>query len=229
MEKRVKATQKVGDAGKWRRARRPEQKQVRKEAILSAARDLIDSEGVERTTLSSIARRAELSKANCYRYFENREAILLQVVLEETRDWTGAIVDGLARLCGNGNVEVVSELLVRETLERPRLCELVSSMWTVLEQNVSEKVLADFKLEFRKTASQWTTSLTKALPSLSEDQAKQFSLFFLLFVASAWSACKHSPVLDQLLMREEFADTKVELDSALSTHTLALLKGLTAP
>ena len=69
MEKRVKATQTVEDAGKWRRARRPEQKQVRKEAILSAARDLIDSEGVERTTLSSIARRADLSKANCYRYF----------------------------------------------------------------------------------------------------------------------------------------------------------------
>ena len=227
MKTSAKALSTVGADSRWRRARRPEQKQVRREAILLAARDLIDREGVDCTTLSDIARGAHISKTNCYRYFENREAILLQVVLEETRDWTDAIVRGLSRLSGSGDFGAVSELLVRETLDRPRLCELASAMWTVLEQNVSVEVLADFKYEFRKTASQWTTPLTKALPSLSEDQAKQFSLFFLLFVASAWSACKHSPVLDQLLMREEFADTKVDLDSTLSTHTLALLKGLT--
>ena len=226
MKTTVKAIKAVGASSKWRRARRPEQKQVRKEAILSAARDLVDTEGVERTTLSAIARGANLSKANCYRYFEKREAILLQVVLEETSEWTGAIVDGLGRLTGNGNVEVVSELLVRETLERPRLCELVSSMWTVLEQNVSEKVLADFKLEFRKTASQWTTILTEVLPSLSEEQAKQFSRFFLLFIASAWPASKLSPVMEKLMMREEFAGMKMDLETTLHTHSLTLLKGL---
>ena len=226
MEKTVKASQTVGGASEWRRARRPEHKQVRKEAILSAARDLVDTEGAEGTTLSAIARQANLSKANCYRYFENREAVLLQVVLEETQDWTDAIVDGLYRLSGNGDVEVVSELLVRETLERPRLCELTSSMWTVLEQNVSADVLADFKHEFRKVASQWTTALIEVLPELSEDQAKQFSLFFLLFIASAWPACKVSPVMEQLMLREEFANLEMDLKTTLHSHTVTFLKGL---
>ena len=39
-------------------------------------------------------------------------------------------------------------------------------------------------------ASQWTTTLTEVLLSLPEDQAKQFSHFFLLFIASARLACK---------------------------------------
>ena len=104
MSKTEEVSQTVGGANEWRRARRPEHKLVRKEAILSAARYLVDTEGVEGTTLSDIARQANLSKANCYRYFENREAVLLQVVLEETRDWTDAIVDGLYRLSRNGDV-----------------------------------------------------------------------------------------------------------------------------
>ena len=229
MAKTVEVSQTVGGANEWRRARRPEHKLVRKEAILSAARYLVDTGGVEGTTLSDIARQANLSKANCYRYFENREAVLLQVVLEETRDWTDAIVDGLSRLSRNGNVRVVSELLVSETLKRPRLCELISSMWTVLEQNVSADVLADFKHEFRKVASQWTTALVEVLPKLSEDQAKQFSLFFLLFIGSAWPACKVSPVMEQLMLRKEFANLKVDLKTTLHSHTVTLLKGLLTP
>ena len=72
MSKTKEVSQTVGGANGGGCARNPEHKLVRKEAILSAARYLVDTEGVEGTTLSDIARQANLSKANCYRYFENR-------------------------------------------------------------------------------------------------------------------------------------------------------------
>ncbi len=210
----------------WHRARHPEQKQVRKDAILAAARNVIDTAGIEQTTLSAIARDANLSKANCYRYFENREAILLEVVLAETNDWTDAVVDELSSLVDSVNLEAVARVLVSVTLERPRLCELASSLWTVLEQNVSEDVLAEFKREFHQISLRWIAALIKVLPGLSEDQARQFASFFLLFIASAWPASKPSPAMARVMARKEFSGMKMDLEAMFYSHTLTLLKGM---
>ena len=73
-----------------KRARSPEEKELRRAAILQAAAALVEREGLEKTGLNAIAREAGISKANIYRYFESREAILLHLVLEDCRDWVGA-------------------------------------------------------------------------------------------------------------------------------------------
>ena len=51
-------------ANDWQRARKPEQKEERREAILAAAGRLLDAEGLEGTGLNAIAREAGISKAN---------------------------------------------------------------------------------------------------------------------------------------------------------------------
>jgi TetR/AcrR family transcriptional regulator len=215
--------------GKWHRARRPEQKQARRDAILASTRKLVDSVGINKTTLSAIAREANLSKAHCYRYFENREAILLQLVLEDTKEWSDAIINDLASLKGSSNLEAVSKILVNTTLNRPRLCELASSLWTVLEQNVSEDVLADFKRDFRLSTKRWLAALAHAIPELSEDQAGTFARFFLLFIGSAWPASKPSAAMKKVMKRSEFRSMKIDLKEMAFDHTLILLKGLLAP
>ena len=113
--------------GAWQRARRPEQKAERRRAILEATLALVDESGVEGATLSEIARRAGLSKANCYRYFESREAILLELTLADSAAWMTDIEGCLAELAGSGDVDAVISLgsascwrLVRWTGPRPR-------------------------------------------------------------------------------------------------------------
>jgi TetR/AcrR family transcriptional regulator len=213
-------------AEEWHRARRPEQKQARTDTILAAARNTIDSVGIDQTTLSAIAREANLSKANCYRYFENREAILLELVLEETAEWSDVIIDNLSSLEDRGNLEAVAQVLVGVTLERPRLCELASSLWSVLEQNVSEDVLADFKRNFHQVSQRWLDPLTDALPAMTEDQAREFARFFLLFIASAWPASKPSSAMELVMALPEFKNMKVDLKAMVYSHTLTILKGM---
>jgi TetR/AcrR family transcriptional regulator len=215
--------------GDWHRARRPEQKQARCDAILASARKLVDIVGIDKTTLSAIAREANLSKANCYRYFENREAILLQLVLEDTTEWSDAIANDLASLKGSSDLVAVSKVLVNSTLKRPRLCELASSLWSVLEQNVSEDVLADFKRDFRLSTKGWLTALSLAIPELSEDQAGTFARFFLLFIGSTWPVSKPSAAMKQVMKRSEFRSMKIDPKEMAFDHTLILLKGLLAP
>jgi len=54
-------------------------------AILDAARELFLTQGVQRTTMEDVARRAGLSRITVYRRMDSKDALLEQVVLGEFR------------------------------------------------------------------------------------------------------------------------------------------------
>ncbi len=59
----------------FQRARKPEEQQLRRAAILAAAAELFDAEGAQGAGLNAIAARAGFTKSNVYRYFESREEV----------------------------------------------------------------------------------------------------------------------------------------------------------
>ncbi|HEX2171460.1 MAG TPA: helix-turn-helix domain-containing protein, partial [Dehalococcoidia bacterium] len=61
------------------RARRPEQKQQRREAILEVARQLAVESGVDNVSLGNVAAAVGLTKSNVVRYFGTREEIYLEL------------------------------------------------------------------------------------------------------------------------------------------------------
>jgi AcrR family transcriptional regulator len=215
-------------ACRWQRARRPEHKLERREAILRAAVAVLDEAGVEGTTLSAIARAAGLSKANCYRYYESREAILLAVALDEAAGWTDEILAGLARLAGTGDLDAAAEVFVRATAARPRLCRLVSSLASVLETNVGPAAVADVKQGFHRLLTRSVVALCAALPALTLEAGRDFAALFTLLVAGAWPAAHPTPVVAEVLARREFADMRVDFASTLRTQARASLRGLIA-
>jgi AcrR family transcriptional regulator len=75
----------------FQRAHSEEQREVRRRAILDAAAAMLAEMPVAQVTLSELSRRAGLAKSNVLRYFESREAVLLEVLNAESRDW----LDGL--------------------------------------------------------------------------------------------------------------------------------------
>ncbi len=73
---------------RYLRARNPEQKEERRQHLLDVARALIDAESdLKLLSLNEIARSAKMAKANIYRYFESREALLLELLWDEWQDW----------------------------------------------------------------------------------------------------------------------------------------------
>ena len=210
----------------WSRARSSAQKRVRQDAILGAAAVLIDELGIDKVSLSAIARKAELSKANCYRYFENREAILLELMVEEGQSWTDKVAEQLSHLSGPASIEQLSEIVAEATLERPRLCELTSALWTVLEFNVSIDVVAGFKRRFGQMSAELCKTLSDSLVDLSIEDAHQFASYYLMFMGSAWAAAKPSPTMQALFEIDEFKDMQIDLRTTLRRHTSLLLYGL---
>src|ERR1700753_227814 len=95
----------------YRRARRPEQKEERREAILAAARELAGESSVREVSLGEIGRRGELAKSNLLRYFESREDIFLVLLEREWDDWMTAASEEMTRDAG--------DVLARTLGERP--------------------------------------------------------------------------------------------------------------
>ena len=123
----------------FQRARKPEEQQVRREAILAAAAELFDAEGPQGAGLNAIAAKAGFTKSNLYRYFESREDVLLSLFLDEIEKFVVEIEERLGAL--DGGIKKIARVSAQTFEEHPRLGALISILTTVLEQNVSEETV----------------------------------------------------------------------------------------
>ena len=64
----------------FQRARSEEQREVRRRAILETASAMLDEMPVAEVTLNELSRRVGLAKTAVLRYFESREAVLLDLM-----------------------------------------------------------------------------------------------------------------------------------------------------
>ena len=78
----------------FQRARSEEQREVRRRAILDAAAAMLAEMPVAEVTLNELSRRVGLAKSNVLRYFESREAVLLELLDSAWQEWlTGLEAD----------------------------------------------------------------------------------------------------------------------------------------
>ena len=79
----------------YQRARRPEQKLERRDAILAAAGELALRDGVRAVSLADIAARVGIHKSALLRYFETREQIFLELTAQAWQEWTAELSSAL--------------------------------------------------------------------------------------------------------------------------------------
>jgi AcrR family transcriptional regulator len=134
----------------FQRARSEEQREARRRAILDVAAAMLTEMPVAQVTLSELSRRVGLAKSNVLRYFESREAVLLELLDSAWQEWLTQLAEDL-----DGAVDVVAlqaergdqlaATLATSLASRPVLCDLLSAQAAVLERNVSPKVAAEYK------------------------------------------------------------------------------------
>jgi len=210
----------------WQRARSPEQKEQRRAAIFDAASAVYARDGLEKASLNAIAREAGLSKANLYRYFESREAIFLDLAMEDYTEWVGAVEQALAPLAGSDDEQAVVAALVRTFAERPRLCSLASSLSSVLEHNVSVDVVVAFKTRMMTVVLRLGNAVQVAMPSLSMEATRQFLLVANFLVAGMWPSANPPPAVVEALQRPELEFACIDFERDLTAALVAQMRGL---
>lgn len=213
----------------FERARRPAQKEQRRAALLAAARQLFDESGVDGATLSALAREVGLAKSNLYRYFESREAVLLQLYLDELEGWSTAVVEAMGPLAGADDTDAVANVLVVTMIERRRLVELSAAVPAVLEHNVSEETVVETKRRTLDHAGVIVGALSEALPRLGLERAGRFYQHVCMHAVGTWPAAHPSRVVERVQQRPEFAATcVVDFEATLRDHARLVLRGLAA-
>jgi AcrR family transcriptional regulator len=182
----------------FQRAHSEEQREVRRRAILDAAAAMLAEMPVAQVTLSELSRRAGLAKSNVLRYFESREAVLLEVLNAESRDWLDGLDTELAAAVdadadANAEVELagrgdrLADALAKSLAARPVLCDLSSAQAAVLEHNVSPEAAARYKHAAVAQVSELGGLLRKRLPELSEPAATRLAALTIMVAGAVWT------------------------------------------
>jgi TetR/AcrR family transcriptional regulator len=208
----------------FQRARKPEEQQLRREAILAAAAELFDAEGPQGAGLNAIAAKAGFTKSNLYRYFESREDVLLSLFLDEIDGFASDIEASLSDL--DGGVKKIARVLARTFEAHPRFGALSSILTSVLEQNVSEETVINLKRTMVKQVTRIGKAIQGQLPKASLEDCIWVASMLGTIVAGLWPSAHPGTVPAQVLTRPEFAHLKPTIERDLERVGRALLKSI---
>jgi AcrR family transcriptional regulator len=175
----------------FQRARSEEQREIRRRAILDTAATMLDEMPVAEVSLNELSRRVGLAKSNVLRYYETREAVLLELLDRFLREWLAALAGELAagidkHLSATDRAGLLAGILSRSLADRPVLCDLFGAQGGVLEQNVSVEVVTRHKRESLELLAAMTALIREHVPELGD--GTQAYCLQVLVLAGALSA-----------------------------------------
>jgi AcrR family transcriptional regulator len=218
----------------FQRARSEEQREARRRAILGAAAAMLAEMPVAEVTLNELSRRAGLAKSNVLRYFESREAALLELLDSAYQDWLAqldhelaAVVDPAAPVAER-SVQLAATVAA-SLVSRPMLCDLISAQAAVLERNVSPQVAAWYKRASMAGIAALGGLMLRCVPELGSQDAVKLAGVTIMTTAALWPHTQPSAAMlaayeadpELAAMRLDFAATMREVLEVMTAGLLA--------
>jgi AcrR family transcriptional regulator len=240
----------------YQRARRPEQKLERRDAILGAARELALRDGVRAVSLADIAARVGIHKSALLRYFETREQIFLELTAAAWREWTTALHAELDPVApdpaeldpaapdpaapdpagpgpadpgssGAGTRALVADVFARSFGDRPLLCDLIAHTPLNLERNVSVETVRRYKLTSLAAVDEAAALVRRVLPGLTLAECGEFVAALASLAGAVWQIANPAPALAELYASDSaLSRACVDLTPRLRRTAEILLAGL---
>ncbi|WP_155981950.1 TetR family transcriptional regulator [Nocardia sp. BMG111209] len=114
------------------RARSVQDKELRKTALLAAARELAVEQGVREVTLTAVTARVGLHPSALRRYFESREELLLELAQDGWADWRDGLLAELGAARGL-EADRIAVLVAESMVRLPLFCDLLTHVALSLE------------------------------------------------------------------------------------------------
>ena len=210
----------------FQRARRPEQKEERRQHLLDTARTALHGGmDVGELGLNELARQAQMTKSNVYRYFENREELLLALLEEEAVQWSaelGARLDAAAPV----TPEQIARDFAGASAARPLMCRLFSILPSIIERNVSPERLTQFKRNSLALLTGVAEQLQRVAPVLPFTAYVEFMRQAIALMIGLWPLASPAVALAGVLSLPELRPLRYDFETDLATALLLLLRGL---
>jgi AcrR family transcriptional regulator len=234
----------------FQRARRPEQKEQRREAILAAAAELARRDGVRDVSLSDIARAVGIHKSALLRYFETREQIFLELTAREWRDWEAELTAVLGEIAAGGDGgtasatarrrsvakggrgargDAVAKALAASFVSRPLLCDLLPHAALNLERHASIEAVRAYKETSTGAVEAVAAALAGPLSDLDEDERREVVSYVALLAGSMYQIATPPEPLARLYEEEpRLGHFLLDLEARLTRAAAVIIAGLGA-
>lgn len=217
----------------FQRARSPEQRAERRRAILDTALAMLDEMPVAEVSLNELSRRVGLAKSNVLRYFESREAVLLELLERALDDWLAEVAEELAagvdrslpaRVRADRFAAVVAASLARRRV----LCDLVAAQAGVLEHNVSVDVVVRHKRTALAGLQAMVGLVGEYVPEVGEE-AKGVCLLAMILAGGLWTHAQPSASVQAAYEADPgIAEFRMDLVTSLEYALATLIAGAMA-
>jgi len=207
---------------------------VRRDAILTTASEMLRELSAADISLNELSRRTGMAKSNVLRYFESREAILLELCNSELGAFVDQLTDTLAAAVDTGATLAIRSVQLVETLvaalaARPVLCDLMSEQAGVLEHNVSTAAVLEFKRVSIANVERLSAQVVRYLPELGPAGAGRFTALTAMLSTSIWTHSHPPPAVVAAYEAEpSLAPYRLEFTAALRESLQIVLAGLLA-
>lgn len=212
----------------FQRARRPEQKEQRHEAILAAARDSALESGVRSVSLNDIAERVGIHKSALLRYFETREEIFLELTARSWREWAASVTEALDN-AESPRLALVAEILAASFATRPLLCDLIPHTALSLERNVSVEAVRRYKYRSLGAVQAVSASVNQALPGLRAEECRELVSTLATLAGGLWQIANPPPALADLYAADPaLGHARIDVEPRLRRTAEVMLAGFGA-
>ena len=218
----------------FQRARSDEQRALRSQAILATAAAMLEERPVAELSLNELSRRVGLAKSNVLRYFDSREAVLLELLITSAREWIAQLADevpsAVSRQAGfNRRAEQLASAVAGSLVDRPVLCDLISAQAAVLEHNVSVEAVKKYKLASMADAEALADLVHDALPELSDDDVWRYVIGIWVMTSAFWPHARPPEAVREAYAADErLRSSQLDFPIALEDHLTTLAVGLHA-
>lgn len=175
--------------------------------------------------LNELARQAQMTKSNVYRYFENREALLLALLEEESAQWRSELSRRFVAI-PQATAEGIAQAFAGASAAYPLMCRLLSILPSIIEHNVSSERLVEFKLSIAALLADVAAQLHHIAPTSSVAAYVSFLRMAMALLIGLWPLSHPAEALSSVLSLPELQPLQYDFESDLAAGLLLLLQGL---
>lgn len=208
-----------------RRARRAEDKEIRRRDILQAALALLEKRRFAEIKMVEIAQEATLAKGTLFLYFPTKEALFQEILEDLLAEWLFEVDQQLDSVRGRWTGVRVARIITDTLVARDTLTRLFTLVSSVLEQNVDVERVAAFKRKLMELLTPTGTRLEQRLPFLAAGEGIHLLLRIYAVVVGVRQLCDPGVVAQQALERPELAALAFHFENELRPLLGALLRG----
>ena len=209
----------------WVRARSDEQIEQRISEIVDATARLYEQYRFEDITFAMIAKDANFTRSNLYRYFQTKEDIFLELMKHDIAAWRAEVLENFTD--GNVSPGETAEITVALILKHKRMVKLFTILFTLLEPNSSLEALTEFKRKINQEIGTVAQYLSTVLPFPSVEAAAEFITTLSSLVIGSYPMMDLTPKQMEAMEAIDM-ETSPEFYRERLVHTTELLlRGLT--